>query len=319
MSVIIPCFNEYEYIAECIESVLNQSYHQIQIIVVDDGSTDGSWREIQKFSGRVEAIRTENHGACHARNVGASRAAGDYLIFLDGDDLLGPDVVKGLVRVVEGRTDVIGACNWSFLRQTEDGSWEEDPATPSLETPCDDPLKEWLEGKYMPTSSVLWPAEALKRIGAWDESICVNEDGELMMRGFLAGFEFEMSEVGRAYYRQMEEESSVSARRDEAAFLDRVVVLDKVRNALADRGQLDHYRLPLAGAYYGIVRAHFGTVRSDRLREGARRAAGLAGIEAFPESAMHRLPYRIFGLTGQIWAGKALASARSIAKRMVNG
>lgn len=89
-SIIIPVYNTEKYLRHCIESVLNQTHKNYEIIVIDDGSTDGSGAILDdyKTDERFKIIRQENHGQSHARNVGIEEAQGDYILFLDSDDLL---------------------------------------------------------------------------------------------------------------------------------------------------------------------------------------------------------------------------------------
>ena len=87
VSVIIPVYNVEEYIYECIMSVINQTYNNLEIIVIKDGSTDNSINIIKKISdSRIKIINKENGGLSSARNVGISNASGEYIIFLDSDD-----------------------------------------------------------------------------------------------------------------------------------------------------------------------------------------------------------------------------------------
>jgi glycosyltransferase involved in cell wall biosynthesis len=91
ISVVIPAYNAALYLAEAIESVLHQSYPITQILVVDDGSTDGSDLIAQLFNSRIQYTYQPNQGKSAALNLGISMAQGDYLAFLDADDLWTPD------------------------------------------------------------------------------------------------------------------------------------------------------------------------------------------------------------------------------------
>ncbi len=97
LSVVITCFNYELYIKQCIESVLEQKLINIEIIVVDDGSTDQSSQLIGEFKDRVTAFRTENRGALGSSLFGLSRATGKFVYFLDADDLLQPDALKTII------------------------------------------------------------------------------------------------------------------------------------------------------------------------------------------------------------------------------
>lgn len=97
LSVVITCFNYELYIKQCIESVLEQKSMDIEVIVVDDGSTDRSWQRIGEFQDKVTAFRTENRGALRSSLFGLSRAKGKFVYFLDADDLLQPDALRIIV------------------------------------------------------------------------------------------------------------------------------------------------------------------------------------------------------------------------------
>jgi glycosyltransferase involved in cell wall biosynthesis len=87
VTVIIPTFNRERFIRECVESVLSQTYQDFELIVVDDGSTDGTPDLLQKYDGRLTYIWQENRGPSAARNRGIQLASGEWICFLDSDDL----------------------------------------------------------------------------------------------------------------------------------------------------------------------------------------------------------------------------------------
>ena len=87
ISIVIPNFNGILYIEDAIDSALNQDYENKEVIVVDDGSTDGSRGLLKKYDGRIRLIETENHGAAAARNTGLLAAQGELIAFLDSDDI----------------------------------------------------------------------------------------------------------------------------------------------------------------------------------------------------------------------------------------
>jgi len=89
-SIIITCYNQAAFIREAVESALNQSFMEKQIIVVDDFSSDGSIQLLRQYNDAIRLIALQrNVGAARARNLGASIASGNFLVFLDGDDVLG--------------------------------------------------------------------------------------------------------------------------------------------------------------------------------------------------------------------------------------
>lgn len=99
ISIIIPCYNQNRYITESIDSVVAQSYTKWECIIVDDGSTDETAQKIEKYltDNRIRYIYQDNRGVSAARNAGIENATGDYLLFLDGDDLLTPQALEKLL------------------------------------------------------------------------------------------------------------------------------------------------------------------------------------------------------------------------------
>lgn len=104
VSLIIPVYNTVKYLRRCLESAVSQTYENMEIICVDDGSTDGSEKIVDEFAardGRVIAVHQENRGESHARNTGLRIAGGDYIGFMDCDDWIEPDMYATLVRALE--------------------------------------------------------------------------------------------------------------------------------------------------------------------------------------------------------------------------
>lgn len=115
VSVIIPVYNVKNYLDKCLKSVVNQTYGKLEIILVDDGSTDGSdtmcdiWK---KNDSRIKVIHKKNGGLSDARNVGISNAKGEYITFIDSDDFIDKDMIEGLVNGVEKNECDIGICGY---------------------------------------------------------------------------------------------------------------------------------------------------------------------------------------------------------------
>lgn len=109
VSVIVPVYNVLPYLRESLESVINQTYEDLEIIIVDDGSTDGSDVVCEEYSrdSRVKVIHQKNHGLSAARNVGLDLARGDYIAFLDSDDVYLPDMIQTMVEgIKKSRADI---------------------------------------------------------------------------------------------------------------------------------------------------------------------------------------------------------------------
>ena len=121
VTVVIPVYNTKRYLEECVASVIGQTYKEIEILLVDDGSTDGSSALCDELAERDERIRVlhkENGGAATARNLGIDEASGEYVMFLDSDDWLDLDTVEMLIQHADqNHTDVI---KFNFVREYGD-------------------------------------------------------------------------------------------------------------------------------------------------------------------------------------------------------
>ena len=100
VSVIIPSFNGEKYIIQTLQSVFDQSYQNIEIIVVDDGSTDSTLETINPYMDRIRLIQQPNSGVSAARNSGIAAARGDYIMFLDADDLLHSEAIERRMQIL---------------------------------------------------------------------------------------------------------------------------------------------------------------------------------------------------------------------------
>lgn len=121
VSIVVPVYNADKYLEKTIESFINQTYKQIEIILVNDGSTDNSQQIIDEYAKkdeRISSITTENKGAPHARNTGLDSANGEFIVFFDADDVMLPDEITILCSGLGEDIDlVIGSRN----KITEDG------------------------------------------------------------------------------------------------------------------------------------------------------------------------------------------------------
>lgn len=110
VTIIVPIYNIEKYLKRCIESIINQSYVNIEIILVNDGSTDNSKKIVEEFSDmdeRIKIINKPNGGLSSARNTGLEISSGDYIMFVDGDDWIDKNCVEKCLENIEQDTDVV--------------------------------------------------------------------------------------------------------------------------------------------------------------------------------------------------------------------
>ena len=115
VSVIMPCYNAEKYLPEAIDSVFNQSYNNVELIVVDDGSSDSSLSILQNYANRIILIEQENQGPDYARNRGIAASNGDFIAFLDADDYWAPDFIAKLLQSLLKENADIAYCGWQNI------------------------------------------------------------------------------------------------------------------------------------------------------------------------------------------------------------
>jgi GT2 family glycosyltransferase len=265
VSVVTPCYNAAAFVGETIESVRAQQYPAVEHIVVDDGSTDDSWEVISRYSGHVRTVRLErNRGGSHARNVGARLARGEFLMFLDADDVIAPDALTALVAAICNRTQAIAICRWERLREV-DGQWVSEPPEVPLPEANADFLRRWIDlTGWVPPCAVLWRRDEFERTGGWDEAVTLDDDGDLMMRALVSGLRLVRAEGGRAYYRRHNETHvsvSTASVISESKLRSQARVYDKLTATLEQQGRLEDYATSLCVAYHRLAhRAYLGGV-----------------------------------------------------------
>jgi glycosyltransferase involved in cell wall biosynthesis len=209
VSVIIPNFNNASYLPACLESALAQGEVVGEVIVVDDHSTDGSeivlTRYAKSHSGQVKLYKNPNKGAAAARNFGFQQSSGEYIQFLDADDVLGVEKVKRQLKALQASPkNAIASCRWMHFRKKPgdiDGG-----APQTLDRSYEQPI-EWLldswTGKGMGALHAwLTPRHLIQQAGPWDESLTKNQDGEFFCRVLLQGSRVEFVPEAKVYYRK---------------------------------------------------------------------------------------------------------------------
>jgi glycosyltransferase involved in cell wall biosynthesis len=206
VSILIPAYSSERWIAQTLQSALAQTWPRTEIIVVDDGSADRTLAIARQFaSGRVKVISQDNQGASGARNTAFSLAQGDYIQWLDADDLLAPDKVHKQVEALDRgeskRTLLSGA--WAYF------SYRPRAAKFSPTSLwCDLSPTEWLVRKlgqnlHMQTDNWLVSRELSTLAGPWDTRLKRDNDGEYFCRVILASDGIRFVPEARSYYRKV--------------------------------------------------------------------------------------------------------------------
>ena len=218
VSIIIPCHNAAPWLAETLESALAQTWPEKEIILVDDGSTDGSLEVARGYESRgVCVLRQANRGAAAARNAGLAAARGDYLQFLDADDLLEPDkIAVQMDRLLASPPRHMASGAWArFRRDPREATFVPEPNWRDL-SGLEFLLLHYEAGWMMLPAAWLCPRPLLDDAGSWNERLTLNDDGEYFGRVMLAAAGILFCGAARSYYRSGLR-GSLSRRKDVAA------------------------------------------------------------------------------------------------------
>jgi len=270
VSVIIPTYNRAPLIGAAIQSVLDQTFKSVEIIVVDDGSTDDTQHALEPYTGKIVSFVTENKGPAHARNFGMKAASGKYVAFLDSDDLYLPHKLELEVAFMERNPDIgMVSTNMSAMRGDEiveeyhlktyhgpffrqygftledvypvRGAFEfHGKSIPSY---AGNIFKYMLHWPALISNTVLFPRDLLKLVGYQNEAYRVGEDYDHMAR-ICKHVPVACLDVPTYVYRYNEDQvtmlgSSWSAKRDAA----RIRILETFIQIAQDHGEADadHY------------------------------------------------------------------------------
>jgi glycosyltransferase involved in cell wall biosynthesis len=205
VSILIPAYNAQEWIADTIRSALAQAWHRKEIIVVNDGSTDQTLAIAQQFASKnVIVVTQENRGAAAARNQAFSLSQGDFIQWLDADDVLsGNKVVKQMelsARYQDSR--MLFSSGWGyFTYQTDQAKFSPTLLWCDL-SPVEFLLRKMGQRLHMQPATWLVSRDLTEAAGPWDTRLCYDDDGEYFCRVILASNGIRFASEGGVFYRR---------------------------------------------------------------------------------------------------------------------
>lgn len=316
VSILIPAYNAERWIADTIESAIAQTWPGKEIIVVDDGSTDRTLAVARRFDSKgVQVVSQPNQGAAAARNKAFSLSRGDYIQWLDADDLLSRDKIENQMRAAEPSRDR------RMLLSSAWGSFQFRPAQAKfVSTPLwyDLDPTEWLTRKcegnwHMQTATWLVSRELTEAAGPWDTRLLGDDDGEYFARVINASTGIRFVPQSRVYYRiTPSSRLSYIGRSDkklEAHFLGmklQIKYLRRRKDSERARAACLTYLQTWLPAFYPN--------RSDLVQEAQELAAGLGGRLSLPKASWkYALIEKLFGFAAakhaQLYYNRAKCSA----------
>jgi glycosyltransferase involved in cell wall biosynthesis len=222
VSIIIPVYNSEKYLAECIESVIAQTWSNKEIIIVDDGSVDNSYEIATKYSihSYIKIISQKNKGASAARNVGLNEANGDYIQFLDADDLLGRDKIEEQMKLLLKHPGKVAVCQTvHFYSDQNPYDCLPSPYESSFLYDTDDAVEFLINlyggqnnhGSMITIHSWLVPKILISKIGQWNEDLSLDDDTEFFCRAVISSDGIVYANACYNYYRKHKSSNSLSS------------------------------------------------------------------------------------------------------------
>jgi glycosyltransferase involved in cell wall biosynthesis len=287
VSILIPAYNADRWIASTIESALGQTWPRKEIIVVDDGSTDATLAVARQFeSNEVRVVTQPNQGAAAARNEAFSLSRGDYIQWLDADDLLSPEKVAHQMQVAmqaeDGRT--LLSCPWAYFRYR--------PAKAKfIPTPLwgDFSPTEWLITKWeghlhMQTATWLVSRALTEAAGPWDTRLLGDDDGEYFSRVINASNGVRFVPQSRVYYRIVSNNRLSYVGRSNAKMEAQFLGMKLQIGYLRGREDSDRVRAAFV-TYLQTLLRDFYPERPDIVQEAQQLAASLGGRLSLPKAS----------------------------------
>lgn len=199
LTLVIPSYRAERWVARAVGSALAEGVLPQNLIVVEDGVFDGTAGVVRGFEGVRLVSLEHNLGAPHARNLGLSMATTRHVMFLDVDDYVENGLLRGLVDALDREDADLAFGPWRYDGDGSEGRGLHMPA----ERDNGERVFRWkVYREFFPPCCVAWRTESLRAIGAWDESLRKDQDGELVARALIRGLRVAVSTVGNGVYWQ---------------------------------------------------------------------------------------------------------------------
>jgi glycosyltransferase involved in cell wall biosynthesis len=291
VSVIIPLYNAERYIEQCVNSILAQTWPNIEVIIINDGSTDNSLAIARKFeSEKVNVLSQPNCGASVARNHGLKVAKGEYIQFMDADDLLSKNKIEEQVIILEKNKDCIAVCDTVYFPDGTD-PYQYSPVTDWYVDGSDNPADFLIKlygghfigkgyGGMVQPNAWLTPRSLIDKAGLWTEMRCPDDDGEFFCRVILSGKGICYVPGALNYYRKFDTQKSLSGQKTYAACKSILKATDLKASHLLSNTNDDRAKLALGRLYWEHAFSFYPQYK-DLAKEAETKAKGLAPQSLF--------------------------------------
>ena len=264
VSIIIPCYNAERWIAEAIDSCLQQSYPAVEIIVIDDGSTDKSLDIIKSYGDRLIWRTGENKGGNHARNRGFALSQGEYIQFLDADDYILPKKIARQIDFLEQNNADVVYGDWRHQQHLPSGKTflEEVKISGEQEDILESLLADW----WVSPACILFNRKTVINSGGWDECLKAGQDRDFLISVVVNGASVVYQPGCYSVYRRYGN-VTVSSSSKTRYIENQLIINRKVENNLDRLGKLSKKnKEALAQSYFLLARAYI-KIAPDKYQE----------------------------------------------------
>ena len=304
VSILVPAHNAEAWVAETLESALAQIWDPKEIIVVDDGSTDRTLEIARSFEARgVRVISQENKGASAARNRAWSESSGEWLQFLDADDLLDPRKIATQMERAEGLgKDYAYSAKWArFTRTVQDADFTPEPLCRDAD-PVDWIITKLRDDVMMHPAAWLVSRKLADAAGPWNATLTLDDDGEFFSRVVMASRGVRNCDAAISYYRSAIQ-GSLSGRKSPAAWLSAYRSLQLTAGRLTSLSPNPAGRAAAANAYMRLAFSAY-PIQPEVVLECEKAASSLGGSHVYPAGG------RLFRLVAHTFGWKAAIRIR---------
>lgn len=284
VSILIPCYNADRWLAQTIESALAQTWDNTEIILVEDGSRDNTLLVAKQFeSSQVKVISQENQGAASARNRALQEAQGDFIQYLDADDLIASDKIEQQMLTFSScdEYNLITSCAWGrFNDKVENAVFISDELWQDLKPVTW--INTALEKNTMMNPACWLIHRSISEVsGPWNETLSLNDDGEYFWRLILNSNGVKFCNNARVYYRS-NLSGSLSSLKTVTAWHSLYESLESVYKILLSLEDTEHTRHALATAFQRFIYQAYPAVPQLR-KKAANKIKILGGSNLLPQ------------------------------------
>ncbi len=292
VSICMPCHNAAKYVGQAVRSALHQSWGNLEVVVVNDSSTDQTADRLDGIKDdRLRVIEAQCGNASAARNLSFQHSRGDYIKYFDADDIITPTMIDAQMRKLENSSRDIASCEWGRFYEGNPDSYRSNPESVWEDLPALDWLvNSWKSARPMMQPGLfLIPRPLIQEAGGWDETLTLIDDFEFFARLIATADTVRFTPGERLYYRSGLAQS-LSQRKSEEAINSNFQSLMKGTSYLLEKRNDRPARQSCANLYQDFIHSIYPDFPDLRLRM-EKEIQTLGGSNLLPDGPpnFHRL------------------------------